>query len=86
MNNSPPTARLLLTNATGNVGAAALRCLVRQRPAGTELVAGVRDPNDPGSEHLARAEQGAVEVVPFDFTKPETVGPVAAKFLLSGDA
>ena len=69
MSNSPST-RLLLTGATGNVGAAALQALLRQRPAGTEIAVATRSANDD-------ALDGAVDVerVPFDFTTPETVAP-----------
>ena len=70
MNNSPPTARLLLTGATGNVGAAALQVLLRQRPTGAEVVVATRGTTDDALDGLP-----AVERVPFDFTKPETVAP-----------
>ena len=66
-------ARLLITGATGNVGGAALRCLLAQRPAGTGLAVATRKP--------ARNRQGLgldvpeVNRVPFDFTKPETLAP-----------
>ncbi|WP_310394188.1 SDR family oxidoreductase [Hymenobacter sp.] len=74
MSNNPPTPRLLLTGATGNVGAAALQSLLAQRPAGTAVVIAVRAA-DHGLERLGPAGKVPVEVVPFDFTKPETVAP-----------
>ena len=70
--NKRPIQRLLLTGATGNVGASALHALLRQRPAGTEVVVAAR----PGSGRSGWPEQEAVEVMPLDFTKPETVAPV----------
>ncbi|MBC7448522.1 MAG: NmrA family NAD(P)-binding protein [Hymenobacteraceae bacterium] len=70
----PPSARILITGATGNVGGAALRVLLRQRPAGTTLAVASQYPaDDRRSRALGYADH--VEVVPFDFTKPETVAP-----------
>ena len=56
------------------MGAAALRSLLRQRPLGTEVVMAAR-PAGPRSERREWTEQDAMEVVPFDFTKPETIAP-----------
>lgn len=72
--NELPTSRLLLTGATSNVGAATLQSLLRQRPAGTEVVVAAHR-TDSGSERLKRTEKNDMEVVPFDFTKPETIAP-----------
>lgn len=73
MSNSPPTPCLLLTGATGNVGGATLRALLRQAP-GPSLRVAARDPaRDRPLLHLAAADR--VKVVPFDFMKPETVAP-----------
>ena len=74
MSSKRPIQRLLLTGATGNVGAAVLHSLLRQQPLGTEVVVAAR-PAGPRTERLGWTEQDAVEVVPFDFTKPETVAP-----------
>ena len=69
-----PAARILLTGATGNVGGATLRELLRRRPASTELVVAAREPaRDRARLPLGPAD--AMELVPFDFTKPETVAP-----------
>ena len=70
----PASPRLLLTGATGNVGGAALRELLRLRPAGTQLAVTSRGP-ECDRAHLALGAAEQVEVVPFDFTKPETVAP-----------
>ena len=70
----PASPRLLLTGATGNVGGAALHELLRQRPAGTQLAVASREP-ERNRAHLALGAADQVEVVPFDFTKPETVAP-----------
>ena len=70
----PSPARLLLTGATGNVGAAALRALLRLRSPGTAVVAAGRTPNH-GRQQLAPEAADYVESVLFDFTKPETVAP-----------
>ena len=70
----PTAARLLLTGATGNVGGAALRKLLRQAAPGTELVVAATKPaRDRPRLALQAADQ--VEVVSFDFTKPETIAP-----------
>ncbi|TGE17391.1 NmrA family NAD(P)-binding protein [Hymenobacter elongatus] len=66
--------RLLIIGATGNVGGAALRELLRQRPASTQLVVASREPTRDRA-HLALGAADQVDVVPFDFTKPETVAP-----------
>ena len=71
----PTPARLLITGATGNVGGEALRILRGQQPAGTTLVVASRDP-ERDRARLALSAADRVEVVPFDFTKPETVAPV----------
>ena len=65
---------MLLTGATGNICAAALRELLRQRPASTQLVVASREP-ERDRAHLALGASDSVEVVPFDFTKPETIVP-----------
>ena len=70
----PSPTRLLLTGATGNVGAAALRALLRLRSPGTVVVAAGRTPNH-GRQQLAPEAADCVESVLFDFTKPETVAP-----------
>ena len=70
----PPSARLLLTGATGNIGAAALRTLLRLRPPGTTVVAASRTP-DHGRQPLGPGTTDHVDSVLFDFTKPETVAP-----------
>ena len=67
-------ARLLITGATGNVGGAALRCLLAQRPAGTELRVASREPGR-DRQALGLNDDARVSWVPFDFTKPETVSP-----------
>ena len=65
--------RLLLTGATGNVGGAALRELLRLRSAHTQLVVATRDPaRDAVALGLSAAQ---AEAVPFDFLKPETAVP-----------
>ena len=70
----PTPAHLFITGATGNVGGAALRCLLTQRPAGAELTAATREPvNDRQGVGMSAAAE--VNLVPFDFTKPETVAP-----------
>ncbi len=56
--------RILVTGATGNIGAALLRELAGQ--PGVEAVAALRDP--------ARAPRG-VTAVRFDFSEPETFAP-----------
>ena len=70
----PSSPRLLLTGATGNVGAAALRALLRLRPPGTVVVAADRTP-DHGRQQPVTGMADQVESIPFDFTKPETVAP-----------
>ena len=65
--------RLLLTGATGNVGGAALRELLRLQPADTQLVVAVRNPEGP--QRLGPQVGVGPERVPFDFTKPETIAP-----------
>ena len=70
----PSPTRLLLTGATGNVGAAALRALLRLRLPGTVVVAAGRTPNH-GRQQLALEAADHVESVLFDFTKLETVAP-----------
>ena len=70
----PSSPRLLLTGATGNVGAAALRALLRLRPPGTVVVAADRA-LDHARQQLVPGMADHVESVPFDFTKPETVAP-----------
>ena len=68
-------ARLLLTGATGNVGGATLRALLRQSPGPASTVAvAVRDPAR-DRLLLALAPTDEVEVVPFDFTQPATIAP-----------
>ena len=64
-------ARLLITGATGNVGGAALRCLLSQRPAGTELLVASREPVR--DQQALGQHDTKVTLMPFDFTKPETV-------------
>ncbi len=70
----PMPARLLITGATGNVGGAALRVLLRQRPSGTTLAVASQYPEDDRVQ-LALGGADHVEVVSFDFTKPETIAP-----------
>ena len=70
----PSSPRLLLTGATGNVGAAALRALLRLRLPGTVVVAADRA-LDHARQQLVPGMADHVESVPFDFTKPETVAP-----------
>ena len=70
----PSSARLLLTGATGNVGAAALRALLRLRSPGTVVVTAGRTPNH-GRQQLTPEAADHLESVLFDFTKPETVTP-----------
>ena len=61
--------RILLTGATGHVGGAALRLLLRQ-PAGPTLAVAARD-----RLRLGLLATGAVDVVPFDFTQPAAIAP-----------
>ena len=70
----PSPARLLITGATGNVGGAALRCLLAQRPHGTELIVASREPAR-DQQALGLRNAAEVTLVPFDFNTPETVDP-----------
>ena len=73
----PRPARLLLTGATGHVGGAALRALLRQPPGSgprPALAVALRDPAR-DLPLLALAPAAAVEAVPFDFTQPATIAP-----------
>ena len=70
------TPRILLTGATGNVGGAALRFLLRQ-PPGPALAVGVRNPARDRLQ-LGLSPTAAVDVVPFDFTQPATIAPALA--------
>ena len=67
------TPRILLTGATGHVGGAALRLLLRQ-PAGPTLAVAARDPAR-DQLRMGLLATGAVNVVPFDFTQPATIAP-----------
>ena len=60
------TRRVVVTGATGTVGEQVVRAL-RDKPA--ETVAAVRDP-EAAAEQLGQD----VEIVEFDFTRPETWG------------
>ena len=40
----PTPARLVITGASGNVGGAALKCLLAQRPVGIDLAVATREP------------------------------------------
>lgn len=67
--------RLLITGATGNVGGATLRALLRTAPPDTRLVAAVRDPAAARRALALPAAAARVEVMAFDFERPETVAP-----------
>ena len=70
----PSSPRLLLTGATGNVGAAALRALLHLRPSGTAVVAAGRT-LDHARQELVPEMADQVDAVLFDFMKPETIAP-----------
>lgn len=69
-------SRIVLTGATGNVGGATLRALLRQAPPAATLVVAARDPAATRRTlALPPAEADRVAIVEFDFEKPATIAP-----------
>ncbi len=64
--------RLLITGATGHVGGAVLRVLLRQHMPGMVLAVAARQPAIQ-AQRLALSRADSVDMVPFDFIRPETV-------------
>ena len=62
--------RILVTGATGNVGGTAARALAAR---GEQVRAAVRDP-----KKAAATLPNGVEIVPFDYNRPETFAPAFA--------